>query len=64
MKQFRDDFINQLRTRFAFILDGNDSKFEKCFIMSTFLDPNFSWLMDELDELRAKGLVKKSVKLF
>jgi len=60
MKNVQADFTEEIKKRFAFILDLNDSKFDQTFIIASFLDPNYCWLLDR-DEYNALGLLKLSV---
>lgn len=61
MKTIRDEFVAEIQKRFSFVFDMRDQKFDKIFIIATFLDPNYCWLMEEMDEFTAKGLLKSNV---
>jgi hypothetical protein len=61
MDLLRSDLNAQIRKRFAFILERGNENFDRFFLLSTLLDPNYCWLMDEDNEFLAKLYLKNSV---
>jgi hypothetical protein len=55
MDFIRDDFLANIRSRFTFLMNNVNAKYDRKFFLSTFLYPNYCWLLDEFDEFTAKG---------
>jgi hypothetical protein len=61
MDELRKTFLYEMKFRFDFVIYPHSNNFEPSYLLSSYLDPFFSYLLEDEDVETAKRLLKTKV---